>query len=68
MMKKTLGYALLAAGSWMLLSPQSLTGIKYLKWMYDYAFPGEVLLGMVVLGASYYCLGFPPKKQEKPSH
>lgn len=67
-MNKPLGYALLAAGSWMLLSPQSLTGLKYLKWMHDYAFPGEVLLGIAVLCAAYYCLAFPPKKAEKPSH
>ncbi|MBZ2172964.1 hypothetical protein [Nitratidesulfovibrio sp. SRB-5] len=52
----------------MLLSPQSLTGLKYLKWMHDYAFPGEVLLGIAVLCAAYYCLAFPPKKAEKPSH
>lgn len=67
-MKKILGYILLAAGSWMLLSPQSLTGIKYLKWMYNYTFPGEVLLGIVVLSLAYYCLDFKPKKLAKPSH
>ena len=66
--RKIIGIILAAAGSWMLLSPQALTGIKYLKWMHDYAFPGEVLLGIVVLSLAYYCLDFKPKAPSKPSH
>jgi hypothetical protein len=42
----------------MLVSPQALLGLPYLKWMYNYSFAGEVLLGIVVLCAAYYCLGF----------
>ncbi len=55
-MSKVLGWVLLAAGSWMLVSPQALLGLKQLKWMYHYAFSGEVLLGILLLGTAYYLL------------
>ncbi|MFZ5648159.1 MAG: hypothetical protein ACOY30_11135 [Bacillota bacterium] len=55
-MRKVLGWILFAIGSWMLISPQALLGLKQLKWMYDYAFPGEVLIGVVVMCAAYYLL------------
>ena len=53
---KVLGWILLIAGSWMLVSPEALLGLKQLKWMYHYAFPGEVLLGILLLGLAYYLL------------
>ncbi len=53
---KILGGVLLIAGSWMLVSPESLLGLKQLKWMYHFAFPGEVLLGILILGMAYYFL------------
>jgi Na+/H+-dicarboxylate symporter len=43
-----IGWILLLAGGWMIVSPQSLLGLDQLKWMYRYAFPGEVLLGAVL--------------------
>lgn len=61
-MRKFFGYVLGAAGCWMLLSPQSLTGIKYLQWMHRYAFPGEVLVGIVVLCVASYMLNVTTKK------
>ena len=68
-MRKIIGWILLLAGSWMLISPQSLLGVKELKWMHNYAFPGEVIIGMVVLMAAYYCLQWKPiKGSGKPSH
>lgn len=57
-MRKVLGWILLLAGSWMLVSPQALLGLKQLKWMYNYAFPGEVLLGILVVCAGYFFLDF----------
>ncbi len=53
---KIFGGVLFIAGSWMLISPESLLGLKQLKWMYPYAFPGEVLLGILLLGLAFYLL------------
>lgn len=68
-MKKIVGWVLMALGSWMLVAPQSLTGLKELRWMSKMTFPGEVMVGIVVLSAAYYFLEFPvPKMNGKPSH
>ena len=49
---KVIGWILLGVGAWMIVSPQALLGLDQLKWMYRYAFPGEVLVGALVLSAS----------------
>jgi hypothetical protein len=67
-MKKFIGWALVALGSWMLVSPQSLTGLKALRWMSKYAFPAEVFLGVAVLSLAYLFLDFPVPTNEKPTH
>jgi hypothetical protein len=54
-----------AIGSWMLISPQSLTGLSQLKWMYGYAFPGEVLVGIVFLSVAYRFLPLKPPPAAK---
>jgi hypothetical protein len=55
-MRKTFGWIIFLLGSWMLVSPQALLGLKQLKWMYNYAFPGEVLLGVIVSSVGLYLL------------
>jgi Na+/H+-dicarboxylate symporter len=50
------GWLLMALGTWMLVSPQAVMGLNQLKWMHNYAFRGEVWLGVLVLGASLYLL------------
>lgn len=57
-MRKIVGWVLLAVAAWMLISPQSLLGVTELKWMANYAFPGEVLLAIVVLAVAYWLLDF----------
>ena len=57
-MRKILGWIVFVIGSWMLVSPQALLGLKQLKWMYSYAFPGEVLLGVLVTCAGFLLLDF----------
>ena len=42
----------MAMGAWMIVSPQAVLGLDQLKWMYKYAFPGEVLLGALVMTVS----------------
>jgi hypothetical protein len=59
-MRKFLGCITFLAGSWMLLSPQAHLGLAGLQWMVKYAFPGEVLLGIIVLSAAYYFLRLQP--------
>jgi hypothetical protein len=54
---KLIGWITLLAGTWMLVSPQALLGLNQLKWMHDYAFSGEVPLGMLILSVSLYFLG-----------
>lgn len=57
------GWILLAAGSWMLVAPQTRLGLKQLQWMYQSAFRGEVLLGLLVVSAALYLLAFAEVKQ-----
>jgi hypothetical protein len=50
------GWLLMAAGVWMLVSPQALLGLDQLKWIYKYAFRGEAIVGAVVMTISLYFL------------
>jgi Na+/H+-dicarboxylate symporter len=50
------GWILMALSAWMIVSPQSLLGLEQLKWMHRYAFPGEVLLGALVMTVSLHLL------------
>ena len=67
-MRRVLGIILALVGSWMLVSPQALKGLAELKWMYKYAFSGEILVGIVVVAAGFYLIGFSAPKVGKPSH
>lgn len=67
-MRRLFGFLVALVGSWMLISPQALLGLKQLKWMYKYAFAGEVLIGIVVIGIAYNFLDLKPKKEIKASH
>ena len=59
-MRKFLGWLALLAGAWMLISPQALMGLKQLQWMHRYAFSGEAVLAIPVMGIAYYLLDFKP--------
>lgn len=60
-MRKLIGWLLFAAGVWMLVSPQALTGLAPLQWMHGYSFGGEALAGIAGLGAAYYLLDLKPR-------
>ncbi len=64
---KLVGWITLLVGTWMLVSPQALLGLNQLKWMHDYAFPGEVPLGMLFLSAALYLIGG-RKSENSASH
>jgi Na+/H+-dicarboxylate symporter len=55
-LRKPAGWVLMVLGTWMLVSPQAVMGLNQLKWMHNYAFRGEVMLGVLVLSASLYLL------------
>jgi Na+/H+-dicarboxylate symporter len=52
------GWLLMVMGAWMIVSPQALLGLDQLKWMYKFSFPGEVLLGALVMTGSLRLLTF----------
>ena len=53
-LRKLTGWVLTALGAWMLVSPQAVMGLDQLKWMHNYAFRGEAVLGGVIMSASLY--------------
>jgi hypothetical protein len=57
-LRRLVGWLLFLIGTWMMVSPQAVLGLNELKWMARYAFPGEVLLGAVVLSAAYLLIAF----------
>jgi hypothetical protein len=57
LMRRLLGLTLLLVGSWGLISPQANLGLPALRWIAKYSFAGETLIGVVLLGTSYYLLG-----------
>lgn len=74
---KVPGWILLALGAWMIVSPQALLGLEQLRWMHRATFPGEVLLGAVLVAGSLVLLtpanvagrsrdGFVAQEIEKP--
>lgn len=55
-MRKNFGRMLFVIGCGMLIIPQSRLGLGALKWMYDYSFPGEIIIGVFVICASFYLM------------
>lgn len=65
--RRWLGWVLTGGGVWMLVSPQAVLGLKWMKWMARYGFPGEVLPGVVLLCVALYLLRAPPAAKPEPS-
>jgi hypothetical protein len=55
-LSRVIGWILMAIGAWMIVSPQTLLGLDQMKWMHNYTFPGEVVLGALVITLSLYLL------------
>jgi hypothetical protein len=55
-LSRLVGWILMAMGAWMIVSPQAVLGLDQLKWMYKYSFPGEVLLGALLMTGSLQLL------------
>ncbi len=65
-MRKAVGVVLILAGSWALIAPQANLGLTELRWIARYAFPGEALLGVLLLGAAYLLLGKDAARRSPP--
>jgi hypothetical protein len=62
-MRKVVGVVLLFLGIWALIAPQANLGLPELRWISRYAFPGEVLSGILLLGVAHYLLGNPQRNR-----
>jgi hypothetical protein len=60
MMRRILGGILLVPGAWALIAPQANLGLPELRWMARSSFPGEALVGAVIVGLAYYLIGQVP--------
>lgn len=68
-MRNISGWLLFALASWMMVSPQSLTGLKALQWMHQYSFAAEILVAIPVICAALYLLQLKPRSGvDKVSH
>ena len=56
-MKRTTAFALIILGAWALIAPQANLGLDQLRWISHHVFPGEALVGILLLGIAYYLLG-----------
>ena len=54
--RRLAGAVLLLLGAWSLVAPQANLGLPALRWLSQYAFPGEALAGILVLIAAYFLL------------
>lgn len=65
-MRKAVGVVLLLAGTWALIAPQANLGLTELRWIARSAFPGEALLGALLLGGAYLLLGKDAARRSPP--
>jgi hypothetical protein len=64
-MRKFFAWVFLLIGIFCLVAPQSLMGLRELKFLYKTSFAGEVILGMVLTCVSYYLFDFRVKVPEE---
>jgi hypothetical protein len=66
-LKKSPGVIFLLAGALALIAPQANSGLTELRWVSHYAFPGEALVGAVLVGLAYLLLGRVPRQTSGPN-
>jgi len=59
-MKRAVGFILLVPGAWSLIAPQANLGLQQLRFLSHHVFPGESLVGAVLLAVAYFLLGRVP--------
>jgi len=56
-MRKLAATLLLIPGAWSLIAPQATLGLPQLQWMSHHVFPGETLLGALLITTAYLLIG-----------
>jgi hypothetical protein len=56
-MRRLAGIVLLFVGGWFLVAPQANLGLQELRWMSRCTFPGEALVGSLLLATGYLLIG-----------
>jgi hypothetical protein len=59
-MKRVVGIILLVPGAWSLIAPQANLGLQQLRFLSRHVFPGESLVGAILLAVAYFLLGRVP--------
>jgi hypothetical protein len=59
-MRRAVGFILLAPGAWSLIAPQANLGLQELRFLSRHVFPGESLVGAILLAVAYFLLGRVP--------
>jgi hypothetical protein len=54
------GFILLIPGAWCLIAPQANLGLQELRFLSRHVFPGQPLVGAMLLVAAYFLLGKTP--------
>jgi hypothetical protein len=58
--RRAVGFILLVPGAWSLIAPQANIGLQELRFLSRHVFPGQSLVGAVLLAAAYFLLGKVP--------
>ena len=67
-MRQFIGWILFLVGALMLVVPQALTGLAQLKWLHEFSFPAQVLVGIPILGLSLYLVKLKSPQKAKNTH
>ncbi|PLR98514.1 hypothetical protein [Bacillus sp. T33-2] len=65
---RIVGYIVFLIGLWMMVSPQAVLGLHELRWIADYAFPGEAFIGALVSSGSLLLIGKTKANNSVNSH
>lgn len=64
-MRKLFAWIFLLPGIFCLVAPQSLMGLRELRFLHKTSFAGEVILGLVLTCIAYYLFDFQVKPPEE---
>ena len=62
-MRRAVGFLLLVPGAWSLIAPQANLGLQELRFLSRHVFPGQSLVGAILLAAAYFLLGKVPASE-----
>ena len=56
-MRRAVGFILLIPGVWSLIAPQANLGLQELRFLSRHVFPGQSLVGAILISGAYFLLG-----------